>query len=407
MIHVPVFADSRKLLRNRYPFLACYCVFIALIVLLPYPNIYRNFFYVTLLIPLLLVLNRNDCKRLAHSRMVWTVFAYALTLSLSLIWNPPKELAQSFTLIRHILIALSFVGMTAWLMAENPHYLHKLIRWFGWVVLLMAVISLWKFYSINSLNERFVAGYWSNSNTGGAIFGLTVVAIASSTANTWANGGRNTTDIIIGLVACACVVLTGSRAALVAIIVSVLTCFAAARYWRPLAWSVVVGMILIALAFLFKKNELVEHIVRLNSSGRAELWFHYWQIARERLWTGHGISNEFAFQYDLVRGPEVQVLDNPHNMLLSTVLYAGLPAALAYIALIVALLTCGIIDLRRSGAMVTVALSVYIIVHGLFEAIVPVHLADWQWIYFWMPIGIAAAAELNLNQSARIAVAGG
>ena len=407
MIHVPVFAESRKLLRNRYPFFACYCVFIALIVLLPYPNIFRNFFYVTLLIPLLLVLNRNDCKQLAHSRIIWTAFAYALTLSLSLIWNPPKELAQSFALIRHIAIALSFVGMTAWLMAENPHYLHKLIRWFGWVVLLMAGISLWKFYSINPLNGRFVAGYWPNPNTGGTIFGLTVVAIASSTANRWANGSRNTTDIIIVLVASACVVLAGSRAALVGIIVSVLTCLAAARYWRPLAWSVVVGMILIALAFLFKKNELVENIVRLNSSGRTELWFHYWQIARERLWTGHGISNEFAYQYDLVRGPRVDVLDNPHNMLLSAVLYAGLPAALAYIALIVALLTCGLIDLLRSGAMVTVALSVYIIVHGLFEAVVPVHLADWQWIYFWMPIGIAAAAELNLNQSARIAVAGG
>jgi O-antigen ligase len=386
----------RRFLRDLYPFLACYCVFIALILAVPSAAVYRNFYYVFLLVPFLLALNRDDLQQLAGSRVLWIAAIFIVALIISFLWNEPRNPIRFIVAIWQATIGFSFVAMTAWILARNSGGQDEFIRYFAWIVLALAAFSLWHFYSTHPTSARFVAWHWPNPNTGGTIFGLAAVLMLAALPYSTMDLRRNGVQLIALLFALGCVVIAGTRSALLAFSAVALICFALRRSWKPVGWVLFAIVVLIVLAFLFDAIDIIFRAVRSGDGKRLEIWNHYFDLARTRLWTGHGIQNEFRYLYLLLGFYQI---DSPHNMFLGAFLYGGLPAGLAYITLVTTMLIFGYAYLRNTGAMVPLAVSLYVTLHGLFETILPLKLADWRWIYFWIPIGIVAAAEIILART--------
>jgi O-antigen ligase len=117
-------------------------------------------------------------------------------------------------------------------------------------------------------------------------------------------------------------------------------------------------------------------------------------LAEQRLFTGYGIGNEFAYRYEPID------VASPHDMLLNVLFCGGLPAAMCFAALMLCLIIVGIRIFRRAKQSMPLALSLYMIVVGLFESMLPIAQADWRWLYFWLPVGVVAGADLRFCKGA-------
>jgi O-antigen ligase len=388
-------ARIQTVLRERYPFLACYSILIALIVVVPQPAVSRNFYYVFLLAPFALSLNCDDFRRLSRSWVLWAAIIYVVTLLVSYFLNIPREPAQFIGIIRHLSLGLAFAAITAWIFSRNSRHLETFIHGLAWILPVFAMYSLWSFYSTHPLSERFVAGHWSNPNTSGTIFGLAAVLIIGALPLARTNLPRLVMLLTALLIALGGVVLAGTRSAFLAFAASVLICFFLLRSWKSFLWVLVPLVLIVVSAILFDPTDLVLKVTRTGDGGRSEIWAHYFHLAGTRWWAGHGIQNEFQYGYQI----QGVILDSPHNMAIEALLYGGVLAAVAYVALVASMLFAGYVYLQRTRIMAPLAISLYVTIHGLFESILPISSADWRWIYFWMPIGIVAAAEAILTKT--------
>jgi O-antigen ligase len=394
----------RRRLRERYPFFELYVVFVAMLVLIPHQQIYRNFHYIFLLVPFLLALDRDALRGLAASWVLRWATVFTMLLTASLIWHPPQEPGELARDVRYAVICLSFGVLTAWLFARDPRSDDRFAFWFGLLLAAVAAVSLWTFYSTHPIMTRFAAGLWSNPNTAAVTFGLGAVAIATAPASMVIRSPRAWGNLVIATILMAAIFLTGSRAALLAVAVSLFVSVVLVRAWHLVAAAMLAGSAMAVVGYQFYLRDPGLFLLsRSGGASRLELWSYYWHLAAREPFTGHGIDNEFAFSYRLSDGT---VLDSPHNMLLSAFLYGGLFAATAYVALIAAMLLAGARSAWRIGNPMPLAVTLYVLVQGVFESLLPIHNSDWQWIYFWIPIGIVAAAEIRSAGSPERAAVG-
>jgi O-antigen ligase len=378
--------QGRRWLRERLPLAPLHALFVAMVLLTPLERLYRDYFYVLLLVPFLVLPDRRDWRRLAGSWVLRFCLAYLIMLWLSALWTPDESGKEIVKVGRHLLSNLAFIALTAWLVGRDDRHVARLCRWIAWAALITALVSLFLFYASHPWNKRLVAWLWINPNTAGAVFGLASVAALAAAGR--AEGSRRLAYLAIAAVLAVAVALAGSRAAFAGIAASVVVCLALARAWRPLVGLAAAGLLLAGLV----ATGWVEPGAWLarGDTGRAELWSHFWRLGWQQPWHGWGLRQDLAFT--IANGLRT---DDPHNMLLETFMRAGLPGALAWIGLALAALAAGLRHWRRHDDLTPLALMVYLLTQGLFESALPINAADWFWIHLWIPIGIAAGVELR------------
>jgi len=159
------------------------------------------------------------------------------------------------------------------------------------------------------------------------------------------------------------------------------------------AWwlvALLVGPPLIYLALLGADLTPEIGYISRGDSYRLAAWGHFWPMALNRLWLGHGAA------FDQSAGPEVGIgIDQPHNIYLSALLLGGMPGLLLLLALFGAAFRAAWLDWRRAGAIGPAMLCVYLFVNGLFDNAIYHANASWQWVHFWLPIGFIAGTELQ------------
>ena len=334
----------------------------------------------------------DDVTHLSRSWVLRLSLALLVVLWESLIWSGDDDPARLLTFARLICLNFSFLTLTAWLVWRSDRVEEQLARWFGSVTAAAALVWLVLFYSRHDISERFQFTYFPNPNTAGAILGLVVVVAASAATSPSANTQWRYLHGATALILFGGVALTGSRASLVAVGLSVTIILLLHRWWTVTVLSLLSGGLLLALSLIMRGGLSI--LVARGDSYRLELWSYYWTLAEHRLLTGYGIGNEFVYRYEPAN------IDAPHNMLLSALLFGGLPAAILFVALMVCLITAGIRIFSCTGRLMPLAVSLYMMVVGLFESILPIHHADWRWIYFWLPIGMVAGARIESSRGA-------
>jgi O-antigen ligase len=385
-------AERRQRLRERLPLAQLHALFVALVLLTTYERLYRDFYYVLLLIPFLVLLDGRDWQRLAGSWALRFCLAYLGLLWLSLFWTPDVPANQFVRVGRHVLANFSFVALTAWLVGRDHRHAERLCRWIAWAALITALVSLYLFYVGHAVDRhpfdrRLVAWLWGNPNTAGAVFGLACVAAAAGPARAAGRASLRLLYLAIAAFLAVCVALAGSRAAFAGVAVSGAACLAMARAWRPLVGLAVAGLVFAGLAAA-GWIEAGGWLARADN-GRMELWSHFWGLGWQRPWHGWGLRQDLAFT--ITNGLRT---DDPHNMLLETFMRIGLPGALAWSGVAVAGLVAGFRHWRRAGGLAPLALMIFLLTQGLFESAVPINGADWFWIFLWIPVGVAAGVGL-------------
>ena len=146
--------QGRLWLRERLPLAPLHALFVALVLLTPLERLYRDYFYVLLLIPFLLLPGYRDWRRLAGSWVLRFCLAYLALLWLSTVWTPDEPGKEIVRVGRHLLSNLAFIALTAWLVGRDDRHIARLCRWIAWAALITAVVSLFLFYARHPWDKR-------------------------------------------------------------------------------------------------------------------------------------------------------------------------------------------------------------------------------------------------------------
>jgi O-antigen ligase len=380
---------ARRWLRDRLPLAPGHALFVAFVLLTPYPRLYASFYYILLLIPFLLLLDGRDARALAGSWVLRCALAYLGLLWLSSLWTPDLSSKEILRLGRHVLANLSFIAVTAWLVGRDHGHVTRLCRTLAGAAVITALVSLWFFHieGYHPFGWRLTGWLWRNPNTAGAIFGLACVAAAAASAPAAGPAFLRQLPFVVATFLAVCVALTGSRSALAGIAVSGFAWLVLERAWRKptgLAVAISAAAGLVAAGWITAGEWLVR-----GDSGRLELWSHFWAVSWQRPWLGWGLHQDLA----VIISNGLRT-DDPHSMLLETFMRIGLLGVVAWCGTVIASLVAGYRHWRRQGGFAPLGLTIYLAAQGIFESAVPINPPDWFWIMLWIPVGIAAGVAL-------------
>jgi hypothetical protein len=182
------------------------------------------------------------------------------------------------------------------------------------------------------------------------------------------------------------IVLSNSRATLLALIAASVACLVSRRFLKPFLLLAAVLLVILAMAHLAGLAPLAS--LARGDGARFEVWRSFWGAITDNIWRGIGIDRQFALVFNVAGSP----IDNPHNTFLAALLYGGVAAGIAWIGLLAAMAQASFSAAIRHGDFLALSMFVFLTVHGLFEGVLLVEMAGWQWIYALLPIGCVASA---------------
>jgi O-antigen ligase len=390
--------EFRAVTRARFPFGVLYAVFAALIVLLPDPRHYRDFYYIAIAVPFLLLVRWDELRPVWRSWTFRLCVAYLVWMWLTVFWSPHGGAEEAYDVGRRVLSAMLFIAVTAWLVQRNQTFAPRLFHALAWACLVTIGLSaIWLRWRYGIAGTRLRAWVWENPNTAGEIYAVIVVGLLAWSLRAAASLRLRALIVALAVPITAALILTGSRASLVAMAIA-LGIPALMAGSRRLAVGAVAGVAVLLVTLLAWFG--VDDIYRRADSHRFELWGRYWDMAFERPWLGHGAT----FDPTILLSND-RTIGDPHNMLLSGLLLGGVIGLFVVLGLFIAAGRAAVRSWRARGETGPLALFLYLAVHGLVESTPMIDNAGWKWLYFWLPLGLIAGSEaLGLRPQGHAAI---
>jgi O-antigen ligase len=378
------------LVRDHDLFARTYLICVALLLLLPNPATARNLFYFVVLPCFALAIDWTTWARVARS---WTLRFAALLLFwlwLTLFWSDSATPSQITNTGRKLLLILAFVAATAHLIATTPGFATRLFRWVAYAGALAAAAAIsWTAIRSPILPFMRVGAFpFPNSNASGAVYGAALTGafwyLWLCSPKRWQTGRDAPALAVLG----SFLLLTQSRGAVMALAVALSICFISVRGIRPAAMAVAAGALVLGLLFGFGVIDPAPLLER-GDSYRVEAWAHYLNVWRQHPFLGIGLNAMPTF----MSADGVVEIVHAHNMYLSHLVLGGVPALALLLLMLIAAARAAWRSHVNANDIGLAALLVFILVSGLFDFTVFVDAAGWQWLYFWLPIGLIAGAE--------------
>lgn len=349
-------------------------------------DLLRHWSYVMVAAPFLLIAGREEWRLLARSPVIVASAAYLAWLWSSVWWSPAGSAADAFLMARDALVILAFLGSTVLLARRRHMYFPNLLRTLCWVAGVAAVLSLAWYYVVGSPNDRAwgigIGGYPTRA---GMLYGtaaLVALYAGLGAATTRAESLAFTAVLTATL---AFLVFAEARGAMIG--------FAAAGFLGALLMRqkiIMLGVPLVIGAYLVAHFSGATDAYDLISRGMTQRTM-IWDLALERSvaapWLGYGIGDPQDF---LLWDGKLLII-HPHNILLSHQLAGGLVAVTLFAILLSLWFAAALRLFRREGDYVLLALLVFVVVVGLVDLELFLGPLDIEWLYFWLPIGLAAA----------------
>lgn len=348
----------------------------------------RWLFYVGVLVPIVYLLKIDGLGAASGSR-VWQLGMALCGLSLvSVVWSE-ADLEGYFDAVREALIlALFLTGATV--LAFRRQLDER------WVVGLVVVAAGGSGLVVLALSgqpwmswgngDRLIGLGWTakNPNVVGSLYGAAAIAAVATALRGQALGWR-IGALAIAVICVTCVVMSGSRTAMLGLVAAAFA-FAFAANWR-----VVVG-VLLGFGGVFAALQLtgvtsIEGLIARGGSSRLEIWWHTLPMILERPWFGAGSAAGYV-----VVPPDGVSHQKVHNVFVGTafhlgslglsvlvlltarVLWSALRRAIAGQAEYLAALTFGCAVLGANG-------------HTLVDQ------PQVSWIVFWLPVMLLVQRE--------------
>lgn len=245
----------------------------------------------------------------------------------------------------------------------------------------LASIIIIQFIIFNDSDEFRIAGTYSNVNTGGLIMAM------SALLNYYAYIIYKKKFYIFSLFYCSLAVLcTGSRAALLGLLVAFLIVFVHKKVHPNILGAGIIGLCIGLLVFIFN-FDIILHVLRLESgtAGRNYLWSVALQIIQDNFWTGIGAGNlkNVGTEYMIMDASIPQyrrealldrAIGSSHNMYLESFVDSGLVGFILYLTILWIIVKRYKKDLHNPDSKfpklsyVVFGMAIGIIVRGFFES---------------------------------------
>jgi O-antigen ligase len=354
---------------------------------------HRNFYYLLIVVPFLIVARWDSLRALFKSRVLLLALLYCLYMLLSLGWAADLGSGQMLDFVRKALLVSAFLMSTVYLFAGDWNKFPLLTRYVSWTAGLTAVASIvwfgnthaeFRIIGIGTLNSSITAG---SGYAAAALMGYGGFLLAGTLS------ARKTLLTLLPIFAAiTLVVLTKSRGPLLALaaVMTLSTILA-----RPRRLPVVLGCfgLSFALALTFHLFEFADLMDR-GSSYRLTIWRQSIARIREHPWFGYGLGGgrpEIVY--------ELGSLAHSHNLFLSNTVDGGACALLLLVSLLIMAIYWAIRFFRDEGNVTLLSLVAFSVAANLTDGKTLIVSPNYQWLYFWLPVALAAAYELRCKRA--------
>lgn len=306
------------------------------------------------------------------------IFGFYATLSS--IWAPVSK--PSFFVIQLIVLGVWLLGIN-WLSSR------RLIDWIKIQELLLSigaligVLGLIIFYGSHPLTLRMEGNFAArNPNEVGALFGiLTLLAFVRWLSSS--NFGKSFHYATLALVLCVPALLSQSRGALLALLI---TCVMA-LFYVPTSRKKIWLLICVGFAGFVASWHFLPELAadRLSTGFRDIIWREVFSRSlNDHLWLGLGME-----KFEKIIIPDVDVFHHAHNAWLDTFYRTGL------IGLLIALTHVFVVLKKFKQSEILTPFYLWLM-FGLIASMFDYRSFFWQidfkWFLFWIPIGLISAA---------------
>ncbi len=197
---------------------------------------------------------------------------------------------------------------------------------------------------------------------------------------------RKTIAAVSGLILFVAICLTQSRGPLLGALVALFVMFfvSARGGWRY--FLVAIPLVSFLLFLLIPK--VGAFALERGDNHRFEVWRRFLGLAMQRPILGYGERLEIHLEIT-----DGEVLGHAHNIFVSAFMRGGIIACGALLLCYILALLNASRFVSRSENAIPLGLLIVAVVAGLADFDQIIFLADWQWLSFWLPLGLAVAAE--------------
>lgn len=131
-----------------------------------------------------------------------------------------------------------------------------------------------------------------------------------------------------------------------------------------------------------------------GDSYRLEIWQRIWSRIMDSPWFGLGLSTNETIQF-----PACSCIPHPHSIFLATLFYGGIIGLLLLLTLLFHSLITAYRCYKDHGQVKYIAFLLFGIICGLSDGNKLIDHPRPMWLYFWLPILLVAAQQVNTKQS--------
>ncbi|RAI42300.1 O-antigen ligase family protein [Rhodoplanes roseus] len=337
-------------------------------------------------------------RLLPRSMVLGAVLAYLAALTIAAAMEPDATARIVRRDAQYGLEILAFVAATACMAATGTTFLRVLVLGLAVAVATSAAVNIaaflpsfpadvddlqvWRLTAVLGMPE------YTNATNVSVTYGIvlvTAVAAATGLARQWIERAvLSTSAAVLGVG----VVMTQARGAVLGVVCGILALAATLSRRARILILIGAGISLVVLA----TTPVGPDWVQRGASHRPAVWRAYVDKIMEHPLLGHGPHADIR----VIIAPDV-IIDQPHNLVLSGFVRGGIGAALAMVAILVAGLWWGIRLVRAGGTAVPLCAFVTMAVSGMVDYNLLITRSAWPWLTFWLPIGLAAGAEIELR----------
>ena len=358
-----------------------------------------TFSYVAVLVPIAtLTILPFARQTLLTSRIFWAVGTYLLAIAVASILNPdiPNWLLNRIP--RMSPMVLYFVIITAFLTVRSRLGFTNFMLLCIAVLVASALINIGWFLATRSFSPEAPDEFRLLGNLGMpltrnatnlsityAIYCAAAVAMIFDEVALW----RRILFGFFGLSLLIGVLMTQSRSAYIALLLSVMLLASSLR--RPARMALVGCLAITVFVLLLLLVPPARQVIDARGfSHRPEIWLRYFAMAEHRPFFGYGVSPTIAQVIS-----DGLVVDQAHNIVLSALVRGGLFGCVAMMAMLTQSIYWGYRFWATIRRIAPLCMLVAMTTASMFDYELLASNPSWEWVTFWLPIGVAVGLEMS------------
>lgn len=343
----------------------------------------NNIFYIIVLLPFLFWVKKDFILGLFRSRIMVFAILFTLYLTIRSLFFVPFQFGEAIDPVRHFISFSCFFALCTALFYKTDLevILNRVTIWAA----VYGIGSSAYFFFQNGFNCRLeYMGPVSHPIIGASVYALTsLFALLSN------SGDRHKTALTAGFLLFICVIFSGSRGPLIALIAAALTGAVLTRRKWPLSLFFLLGS-LIWLSYHYDLLH-VDRLIVFSSSYRFDIWA---QVIGDVWKNGNWVlGNSLLADRSVAVGGEI--FAHAHSGYISTLFQGGVVGLLLLLILIGVAGWHVVISRRRPNFSFGISLWIFTVLIILTDNSKMLDGPGGLWFYFWLPLAFLSASELN------------